>query len=88
MKHRLKRLVFGLLGKDPEAVIVSFWTGPDHLVLKVIEEIRALLPARDHYVISIGCAPAPQGCVCIQLGAVDPYLQLRHRLRRKRIGLA
>jgi glycosyltransferase involved in cell wall biosynthesis len=89
MKQRLKRLVFGLLGKDPTAVVVvSFWTGPDALVLKMIEEIRTLLPARDHYVVSIGRAPVPEGCVCVELDPSDPYLQLRLALRRKRIGLA
>jgi glycosyltransferase involved in cell wall biosynthesis len=89
MKHWLKRLIFGLLGKDPKAVVVvSFWTGQDALVLKMIEEIRALLPAREHYVVSIGRAPAPDGCVCVELKPGDPYLQLRRALRRKRIGLA
>ena len=89
MKERLKRFVFGLLGKDPKAVVVvSFCTGRDALVLKMIEEIRALLPAREHYVVSIGPAPAPDGCVCVELKPGDPYLQLRRALRRKRIGLA
>ena len=89
MKRWLKRLVFGLLGKDPKAVVVvSFWTGEDALVLKMIEEIRELLPAREHYVVSIGPAPAPAGCVHIRLGADDPYLELRRALGRKRIGLA
>jgi glycosyltransferase involved in cell wall biosynthesis len=85
---RLKRFVFGLLGKDPEAVVVSFWTGPDELFLKMIEEIRGLVPDRQHYVVSIGPAPAPPGCVRIELEPGDLYLQLRAALRRKRVGLA
>ena len=89
MKQRLKRLVFGLLGKDPKAVVVvSFWTGEDALVLKMIEEIRELLPAREHYVVSIGPKPVPEDCVHFALGSGDPYLELRRALGSKRIGLA
>ncbi len=84
----MKRLVFALLGKDPDAVVVSFWTGPDALVLQMIEEIRALVPGRDHYVVSIGPKPAPPGCILIELAPRDLYLHLRRALRRKRIGLA
>src|SRR5260370_13764729 len=84
----MKRFLFGLLGKDPEAVIVSFWTGEDSLVLKMIAEIRELLPARDHYVVTIGPAPVPPGFVHIQLDSRTAYLQLRRALRRKRVGLA
>jgi glycosyltransferase involved in cell wall biosynthesis len=88
MKPRLKRLLFQLLGKDPDAIILSFWTGEDPLAIKMIAEIRALLPSRDHYVATLGPAPVPPGCIHIQLDPVDPYLQLRHALKRKRIGLA
>src|SRR5439155_9817140 len=86
--ERLKRFVFALLGKDPEAVVVSFWTGPDELVLKMIEEIRRLVPDRQHYVVAIGSGPAPPGCIRIELEPGDLYLQLRGALRRKRIALA
>src|SRR6266705_1100218 len=55
----LKRFVFALLGKDPDAVVVSFWTGSDALVLKMIEEIRQLVPDRQHYVAAIGPGPTP-----------------------------
>src|SRR5215469_4284526 len=89
MKRWLKRLIFGLLGKDPHAVVVvSFWTGEDALVLKMIAEIRELLPAREHYVVSMGPKPAPEGCIYIELGRGDPYLEVRRALGRKRIGLA
>ncbi len=85
---RLKRFVFALLGKDPEAVVVSFWTGPDELVLKMIEEIRGLVPDRQHYVVALGPGSTPTGCIRIELEPGDLYLQLRAALRRKRIGLA
>src|SRR5712691_10071588 len=85
---RLKRFVFALLGKDPEAVVVSFWTGPDALVLKMIEEIRELVPDRQHYVVAIGPGPTPPGCIRIELEPGNLYLHLRAALRRKRIALA
>jgi glycosyltransferase involved in cell wall biosynthesis len=88
MMRRLKRFVFALLGKDPEAVVVSFWSGPDALVLKMIAEIRELVPDRRHYVVAVGPGPTPPGCVRIELEPGDLYLQLWHALRRKRIGLA
>jgi glycosyltransferase involved in cell wall biosynthesis len=88
MMRRLKRLLFALLGKDLEAVVVSFWTGDDELALKMIAEIRELLPDREHYVVAIGAKPVPPGCVGIALGPGDKYLHLRRALRSKRIGLA
>jgi glycosyltransferase involved in cell wall biosynthesis len=54
----------------------------------MIVEIRQLVPDRDHYVVSIGGKPVPEGCTRIELDPDDPYLQLRRALRRKRIGLA
>jgi glycosyltransferase involved in cell wall biosynthesis len=85
---RLKRFVFALLGKDPEAVVVCFWTGPDALVLKMIEEIRKLVPDREHYVVAIGPGPQPPGCIRIEIEPGELYLRLRRALGPKRIGLA
>ena len=53
MKERLKRLVFGLLRKDPEAVVVSFLTGNAELAAGMLEEIRSLEPGRRHFAVSI-----------------------------------
>src|SRR5438876_2505966 len=72
--RRLKRWIFALLGKDPEAVVVGFWSGEDSLVLKMIEEIRTLVPDRRHYVVKL--EPGVQ------------YLQVRRAFRHQRIGLA
>ncbi len=88
MMQRLKRLIFGLLGKDPEAVVLSFWTGEDTLVLKMLAEIKELVPDREHYVAAINGKPIPQGCIRIELGPDDLYLELRRAVRHKRIGLA
>lgn len=84
----LKRGLLALAGKDPQAIVATFWTGDDDLVLQMIAEIRRLVPDREHYVVSIGPKPVPAGCVAIELGPRDVYLTLRRALRRKRIGLA
>jgi hypothetical protein len=83
-----KRLVFALLGKDPEAVVVSFWTGGDDLALRMIREALELVPDRRHYVVTVGPKPEVPGSIRIELEPRDLYLQLRRALRSKRIGLA
>src|ERR1700676_982952 len=88
MKPQLKRFLFALLGKDPQAVIVSFWTAEDALAQKMIEQIRALVPDREHYVVTIGPKPVPPGCTHIELAPGNLYLQLRYALNRKRLALA
>ncbi len=50
MNQRLKRWIFGLLGKDPEAVVVTFATGDAELCRRMAEEVRALVPGRRHFV--------------------------------------
>jgi len=49
LKQRLKRWVFGLLGKDPEAVVVTFCSGPPELCRRMAEEVRGLVPDRRHF---------------------------------------
>ena len=49
MKQRLKRLIFRLLGKDPEAVVVTFATGDPDLCRRMYEEVRSLVPDRRHF---------------------------------------
>jgi glycosyltransferase involved in cell wall biosynthesis len=50
VKQRLKRWFFRLLGKDPEAVVVSFVTGDAALCARMIDEVRGLVPDRRHFV--------------------------------------
>ncbi|MGA2144987.1 MAG: glycosyltransferase [Bryobacteraceae bacterium] len=52
MKQRLKRWIFGLLGKDPEAVVAIFCTGEPEACHRMIEEVRALVPDRRHFVVT------------------------------------
>lgn len=77
MKQRIKKLVFGLLGKDPEAVVASFASGDAELAARVVEEVEQLTPDRRHFVVSdeVGSTWAI-------------YHRLRRRFRTQRIGLA
>src|SRR5579872_5073010 len=52
MKQRLKRWIFGLLGKDPEAVVVAFATGDPELCRRMADEIRAQVPSRKHFLVT------------------------------------
>jgi len=79
-RERLKKLVFRLLGKDPEAVVVCFATGNPELSEKMSAEIRDLLPDRQHIVIR------PDELKPASIFGL--FLQVRRRLGRKRIGLA
>jgi glycosyltransferase involved in cell wall biosynthesis len=49
MRHALKRWIFRLLGKDPEAVVVTFASGPPDLCRRMSDEVRALVPDRRHF---------------------------------------
>jgi ribosomal protein S18 acetylase RimI-like enzyme len=77
MRDRLKRLIFGLLGKDPDAVVVSFASGDPQLVQRMAEEIQQLVPDRRHFVVSDETGSA---------WAI--YWRLRRRFRKYRVGLA
>lgn len=50
MKARLKAWLFRLLGKDPDAVVVSFVTGDPALCARMVDEVRGLVPERRHFV--------------------------------------
>ena len=52
MKQRIKRWIFRLLGKDPEAVVVIFRSGPPELCRAMAEEVRALTPDRRHFEVT------------------------------------
>jgi ribosomal-protein-alanine acetyltransferase len=56
-KQHLKRWWFGLLGKDPEAVVVCFRSGDPKLADAMCEEIRRLEPSRRH--IEVGMEDLP-----------------------------
>ncbi len=92
LKQSLKKLVFGLLGKEPEAVVVTFLSGEEPLARAMAEEVRRIVPDRRHFVVSVGPAPEERdGCSSISLSpgsAWQLYRQLRRAFRRLRIGQA
>ena len=90
MKERLKRFIFGLLKKDPEAVIVSFWSGADDLARAMVAEIRNLEPKRRHFVITMSGEDVP-GATMVHLSGGNfrsLLAQTQRALRWYRIGLA
>jgi ribosomal protein S18 acetylase RimI-like enzyme/glycosyltransferase involved in cell wall biosynthesis len=76
----LKQLLFRLLRKDPEAIVVSFATGDPHLAQRMFAEIQALEPGRRHFFLKPDEFQTDS--------AIRIYGQLRKRFRRYRIGLA
>jgi len=52
LKPRIKRWIFSLLGKDPEAVVVTFCTGDAALCRRMADEVGALVPDRRHFVVT------------------------------------
>ena len=80
---RIKHLLYKLFGKDPEAVVVSFLAGPAPVALGMVEQIRKLVPDREHYAVTLDDEPVEiAGVTCLRLSDID------RTLRRKRIGLA
>jgi glycosyltransferase involved in cell wall biosynthesis len=49
VKQRLKSWLFRLLGKDPDAVVVTFATGEPELCGRMFAEVKRLLPERRHF---------------------------------------
>jgi ribosomal protein S18 acetylase RimI-like enzyme len=71
MRNRLKRWLFLLLGKDPEAVVVCLRSSDHALSDAMVAEIRRLEPGRRVFEAQAG----------------ESYWTLRARFRRYRIGL-
>jgi len=46
----MKQWIFRLLGKGPEAAVVTFCTGDPELCRRMAEEVRSLVPDRRHFV--------------------------------------
>ena len=74
-----KRTLRRLLGQDSEPVVVSFLSGPEPIARRMLDEVRSLLPEREHWAVTELEIP---GVRCI-----NPA-QLPGPLRHKRIGLA
>lgn len=91
MKQRLKQLFFRLLGKVPDAVVVSFATGPQDTVRAMVEEVLRLIPDRRHFLAGYSPLPVMDKVTPIALHsatALGLWLELRRHLRRYRVGMA
>jgi polysaccharide biosynthesis protein PslH len=80
LKGALKQFLFRFLGKDPEAIVVSFASGDPDLSQRMFAEIQELAPDRRHVLVT--AEEAGNG------GTLAIYGRLRKRLRAIRIGLA
>lgn len=80
MRAALKQFLFRILGKDPDAIVVSFATGDAKLAEKMFAEIQRLEPARKHALVQPDEFP--------DASTLAIYRTLRTRFRQKRIGLA
>jgi glycosyltransferase involved in cell wall biosynthesis len=58
VKQWLKKWIFRLLGKDPEAVVVTFCTGDPELGRRMAEEVNSLVPDRRHFLATADNWPA------------------------------
>jgi ribosomal-protein-alanine acetyltransferase len=91
LKQRAKRLILGLLGKDPEAVVVSFLSGNDERATAMVKEVRGLIPDRRHYAVGLGFIPEIEGITGIPVhftSFLGIYRELRASFRHLRIGMA
>lgn len=78
LRDTLKRLWFGLRGVEPNAVVVSFATGPADLAAKMHAEARAIMPERRHFFVAF--EPG--------VSTLAYYRRLRRQFRGLRIGMA
>jgi polysaccharide biosynthesis protein PslH len=81
----MRKALRQLLGYEAEAVIVHFASGPVDRVRAMFDEIQALEPDREHYVVSIG---EPLGFGIPLVLHAPSLAELRMQLGPKRIGLA
>ncbi len=94
MKQTLRRLLFRLLRKNPEAVVVSFATGDAAAVSSMAAEVQSLVPSRRHFLVCLSSEenlyhhPDRTVLAFQPASTLRLWLQLRRALRPYRIGLA
>ena len=77
LRATIKWLWFGLRGVDPEAVVVTFATGPAALAEAMHEEVKRLIPDRRHFLVEL--QPG---------GTLHLWRRLRRLFAGLRIGMA
>ncbi|MFN3324572.1 MAG: GNAT family N-acetyltransferase [Bryobacteraceae bacterium] len=91
LKSKFKRLLFELLGKDPDAVVVTFLSGDPARAASIAGEVRQLLPTHRHFFVAYEGDPTPSGGHVLTVRPASGwslYLSLRRLLRPYRIGMA
>jgi polysaccharide biosynthesis protein PslH len=78
VRAALKKFLFRLLGKDPEAIVVAFASGDFALAERMFAEIQRLVPDRRHFLVKPGEFTAQS--------TFGIYRQLGQRFRAYRIG--
>jgi ribosomal protein S18 acetylase RimI-like enzyme len=80
LRAALKEFIFRILGKDPEAIVLSFATGDPELAQRMFAEIQRLEPRHRHILVKPDEFEADS--------TFRNYWQLRKRFGAYRIGLA
>jgi polysaccharide biosynthesis protein PslH len=78
VRRALKKFIFRLLRKDPEAIVVTFATGDPQLAQQMFAEIQRLVPDRRHVLVKPGDFRTTS--------TFQIYCQLRRQFRAFRIG--
>ena len=78
MRRALKKFIFKLLGKDPEAIVITVATGDPELAQGMFAEFQSLVPDRRHFLVEPGEFSTKS--------TLQIYRQLRKRFRAYRIG--
>ncbi len=72
LKQSLKTAIFKLLGKEPEAVVLHFWSGDATLGRRMSEEVLTLLPDRRHFLVILGTGYALQELPQLSTVSLEP----------------
>jgi len=78
VRRALKKFIFKLLGKDPEAIVITVATGDPELAQGMFAEFQSLVPDRRHFLVEPGEFSTKS--------TLQIYRQLRKRFRAYRIG--
>ena len=88
-RKSIKSILFRILGKDPEAVVVTFLSGKPSRAAAMAAEVRRLIPDRRHLTIAVGTEALSLADIVLERGSTwRLYGQLRRRLRHYRVGIA
>ena len=77
VKHAIKRWLFQLLDLEPEAIVVSFWSGDPARCRRMLAEVRSLLPQRRHFLVTTDPGVEAEGSTVIRIAAGPEPLAVR-----------